>query len=146
MTTEQISETADSCRGVGSEWQCAFGRYASTRGGAPGGKSRSVQRGFRRLMLNLLTAVPVLIAAWLVILAVVLRAGAEGSAVLVLFPPDSFVGGIEDAAITNISPISVTLRSDRPGLAARAYDAGAWLVFPAGLESCISVSGDGARL
>jgi hypothetical protein len=97
-------------------------------------------------MLNLLAGVPVLVAAWLVILTVVLRAGAEGSAVLVLFPSDSFAREIEDAAITNISPISVTLRSDRPGLAARAYDAGAWLVFPAGLESCVSVSGGGIRL
>ena len=93
----------------------------------------------RRLLLRLVAGLPVLAAAWLALLALVLRLGAPAPAVLVLFPPAGFVSAIGNAQVTSASAFSLTLRSDLPDLAARAYAAGAPLVLPAGLEACISL-------
>ncbi len=90
------------------------------------------------MIRRLLVALPVLLGAWLAILAIVLRAGGTAPAVFVPFPPDGFLASLAgDAAVTGASPISLTLRSEAPHLVARAYAAGAWLVLPAGLEACI---------
>ncbi|MEM6635554.1 MAG: hypothetical protein AAF667_06645 [Pseudomonadota bacterium] len=86
----------------------------------------------------LLISVPILVVVWIAILAIVLRAGGEAPAVFVPFPPEDFIGSLaRDISITGASPISVTLHSDAPALVERIYAAGAWLVLPAGLESCI---------
>jgi hypothetical protein len=85
---------------------------------------------------RLLLALPLLALVWLATLALVARvAGAQ--AVIVPFPPAGLVARLEDAALTGASRYSLSLRSDAPGLVARAYAAGAWLVLPAGLSSCI---------
>lgn len=89
------------------------------------------------LYLRLLAGLPVLVCVWLALLALVLRFGAPAPAVVVLFPSKGFVSAIGSAEITGASSFSLTLRSDMPGLAARAYAAGAWFVLPAGLEACI---------
>ncbi len=94
-------------------------------------------RGAQGLIVRLVLALPILLVAWLAILALVLRMGAPAPAVLVLFPPRSLIGALGDASITGGSAISLTLRSDAPYLAARAYASGAWMVLPAGLEACI---------
>lgn len=89
------------------------------------------------LILRLVVAMPLLLLGWLVILALVLYAGAPAPAILVPFPPAGFVGAMGEASVTGASSVSLTLRSDAPGLVARAYAAGAWLVLPAGLDACI---------
>lgn len=98
----------------------------------------TTERHRRRLLRALFAALPVLFVAWIAILAVVLRAGGEAPAVFVPFPPDGFVDALgRDVSITGASPVSLTLKSDVPDLVARVYEAGAWLVLPAGLEACI---------
>ncbi len=88
----------------------------------------------RRLAL----AVPILLAAWIGTLALVMRVGAEAPAAFVPFPPDRFLDALpQDITVTSRSNVSLTLRSDAPDLTARLYTAGAWLVLPAGLEACI---------
>lgn len=83
-------------------------------------------------------AVPILLVAWLAILAIVLRAGGEAPAVFVPFPRETLMERLsDDVSVTGASPISVTLQSDVPDLVGRIYAAGAWLVLPAGLEACI---------
>lgn len=90
------------------------------------------------MILRLLVALPILLVAWLAILAIVLRAGGPAPAVFVPFPPDSLVESLaEDVTVTGASPISLTLQSEAADLVARVYAAGAWLVLPAGLEACI---------
>lgn len=90
------------------------------------------------MIRRLIAALPVLVIAWLAILAIVLRAGGSAPAVFVPLPPAGLVGARSgDVAITGASPISITLRSEDSDLVARVYDAGAWLVLPAGLEACI---------
>ena len=90
------------------------------------------------MIRRLLMAVPVLVVAWLMILAIVLRAGGAAPAVFVPFPPDRLMASLsEDVSITGASAVSLTLRSEAPDLVDRVYAAGAWLVLPAGLEACI---------
>ncbi|ETX28588.1 hypothetical protein [Roseivivax isoporae] len=90
------------------------------------------------MILRLLAALPVLLAAWIAILALVLRAGGGAPAVFVPFPPEGLVARLgQGVAVTGASPLSLTLRADGPDLVARTYAAGAWLVLPAGLEACI---------
>ncbi|MBE9638669.1 hypothetical protein [Salipiger mangrovisoli] len=87
---------------------------------------------------RLLFALPILLLAWIAILALVLRLGGEAPAVLVLFPPAALIDALgPEVAITGASPLSLTLRGERPDLVAHVYAAGAWLVLPAGLEACI---------
>jgi hypothetical protein len=92
----------------------------------------------RGMLRSLLMALPVLVVAWLAILAIVMRAGGEAPAAFVPFPPDGLIASLsDDVSVTGASPISLTLQSDGPDLVGRLYDAGAWLVLPAGLEACI---------
>ena len=91
----------------------------------------------RPLIRQLLLTLPVLLVAWIAILALVLRLGGEAPAVLVPFPPEGLVAALPDVSVTGASHVSVTLKSDAPDLPARVYAAGAWLVLPAGLEACI---------
>ncbi len=87
---------------------------------------------------RLLIALPILFVGWIATLAVVMRAGGEAPAAFVPFPPASLIANLPaDVAVTGRSPISLTLRSGGADLTAQIYDAGAWLVLPAGLEACI---------
>lgn len=90
------------------------------------------------MIRRLIIALPLLLVAWLAILAIVLRAGGTAPAVFVPFPPDGLLASLSgNVAVTGASPVSLTLQSDMPDLVARVYEAGAWLVLPAGLEACI---------
>lgn len=94
--------------------------------------------GCRAMIRRLLLALPVLLLGWIAILAIVLRAGGPAPAILVPFPPRDLLETLAaDVSVTGASPVSLTLRSEAPDLAARLYAAGAWLVLPAGLEACI---------
>jgi hypothetical protein len=74
---------------------------------------------------------------WLAVLGATLRLSNSAQEVFIPFPPAALLAHLPDAALTGLSPVSLTLRSDTPGLPARAYAAGAWLVLPAGLQACI---------
>ena len=88
----------------------------------------------RRLVFSL----PVLAIGWLAVLAGVMAIDGTAPAAFVPFPSAELLANLpQDAAITGRSTLSITLRSEAPGLTARLYGAGAWLVLPAGLEACI---------
>ncbi|WP_224814323.1 hypothetical protein [Hasllibacter sp. MH4015] len=87
---------------------------------------------------RLLIALPILFVGWIGTLAVVMAAGGDAPAAFVPFPSADLVDALpRDIAITGRSPISLTLRGDSATLTAQLYEAGAWLVLPAGLEACI---------
>lgn len=77
------------------------------------------------------------LAAWIGVLAGVMRLSGIAPAALVLFPPEGFVGGLpEGVAVVSSGPVSVTVRGgDR--LVATLYGLGAALVLPAGLTGCL---------
>lgn len=84
-----------------------------------------------------LIALPLVLAGWVGVLALVLRLGGEAPAALVLFPPAGFVAGLpEGVAVTAAGPVSVTVRGEA-GLVATLYALGAPLVLPAGLTGCL---------
>ena len=109
------------------------GQYNRRKGGRMAAHDGELRVLSRRFVL----AVPVLAVCWIAVLALVLRFGGEAPAVFVPFPPADLLASLPDAAVTSVSPISLTLRSDTPDLTQRLYAAGAWLVLPAGLEGCI---------
>ena len=89
--------------------------------------------------LNLLGGLVLLLAVWLGTLAGVMAMSDNAPAALVLMPTQSFLNNLpEDAAILSQNAISITLAADTP-LPHRLYDAGAWLVLPAGLSGCSTV-------
>jgi len=90
------------------------------------------------MIRGLLLALPLVVVGWIAVLAVVLRVGGAAPAVFVPFPPGDLLATLsDDVSVTGASPVSLTLRSEAPGLVTRVYGAGAWLVLPAGLEACI---------
>lgn len=92
----------------------------------------------RAPLLRLLAiSLPLVILGWLAVLGATLRLSNSAREVFIPFPPAALLAQLPDTALTGLSPVSLTLRSDAPGLPARAYAAGAWLVLPAGLQACI---------
>lgn len=76
-------------------------------------------------------------AGWIGLLAGVMLASDVAPAALVVLPSDAFLAGLpKGVAILSSTPVSVTLTSEAPGLAATLYTSGAWLVLPAGLAGC----------
>lgn len=92
------------------------------------------------MLRRLILALPFLFVGWIATLAIVLRLGGEAPGVFVPFPPEGLVAALPDGiSITGSSPISVTLQGGGAGFVHQVYEAGAWLVLPAGLEACIPV-------
>jgi hypothetical protein len=90
------------------------------------------------MLRRVLLALPLVIVAWIAILALVMRLGGDAPAAFVPFPPQDFIASLPPyVTITGRSPISLTLRSETEALPRHLYRAGAWLVLPAGLEACI---------
>jgi hypothetical protein len=84
-----------------------------------------------------LMAVPLVLAGWITVLALVARLGGETPALLVLFPPDGLIAALPDGvAVVDAGPVSLTV-SGGNGLAAQLYRIGAPLVLPARLEGCL---------
>lgn len=84
-----------------------------------------------------LIAVPLVLAGWVGVLALVARMGGEAPALLVLFPPDGLIGGLPaGVAVVDAGPVSLTV-SGGADLATQLYRLGAPLVLPARLESCL---------
>lgn len=77
-----------------------------------------------------------LVAAWLVVLAVVMRISPAAPAALVLLPSEAFLHALPaDVSILSQNAVSITLASEN-ALTTRLYEAGAMLVLPAGLSGC----------
>lgn len=88
-----------------------------------------------------LIAVPVIVIAWLAVLATVMRLSGQAPAALVILPPAGFLASLPAGiAITARGPFSITLTSANPHLTAALYAAGAPLVLPAGLTGCLPQS------
>lgn len=87
----------------------------------------------RRLVL----ALPLVLAGWITLLALVMRLGGEAPAALVMFPPAGLVAALpEGVAVVSAGPVSVTLQGGAD-LVATLYRLGAPLVLPAGLTGCL---------
>jgi hypothetical protein len=91
---------------------------------------------------RLLLALPLVLAGWLAVLALVMRLGGDAPAALVILPPDGFAATLPDGiAIVSRGPFSLTVRANAPGLVATLYHLGARLVLPAGLTGCLPQTG-----
>ena len=76
---------------------------------------------------------------WLGLLVGVTLISDAAPSVLVMFPSHDFLEKLPDSiALLSATSLSVTLTSDDADLAYRLYESGAWLVLPAGLQSCFS--------
>lgn len=84
----------------------------------------------------ILLALPVVGLVWVGVLAGVMRFGGPAPAALVIFPPPHLLDGIKGVAVLSAGPYSVTVNGGA-GLVAALYKAGAPLVLPAGLTSCL---------
>ena len=78
-----------------------------------------------------------LFLGWVMIMALVMRFSDAAPAAVVILPNDAFLKNLPEAAVLARSSVSITLKDDAPGFAARLYAAGAWLVLPAGLTGCL---------
>ena len=88
----------------------------------------------KRLALALLG----MCAGWLAVLVAVGLFSDAAPGAVVLLPPAGLLGRLDpDIAVMAAGRFSVTVTSDRPGLARRLYAAGAPLVLPAGLPGCL---------
>lgn len=84
-----------------------------------------------------LLAVPLVLAGWLGVLALVARLGGEAPALIILLPPEGLATSLPDGvAVVGTGPVSLTV-SGGANLAAELYRLGAPLVLPAGLEGCL---------
>lgn len=89
---------------------------------------------------RILLALPLVIAGWIAVMAVVMRFSDAAPAAVVPFPSKGFLHDLPpQAAIIDVSGIAVTF-ANRPELASDLYAAGAWLVLPAGLTGCLPLS------
>ena len=90
----------------------------------------------RRLAL----AVPVVICAWIGVMALVMRLSDAAPAAVVPFPTVGLLANLpEEAAILGVSRGGMTF-ANRPDLTRDLYAAGAWLVLPAGLTGCLPLT------
>lgn len=87
---------------------------------------------------RLLLALAGMVAGWLGVLVLVGLFSDAAPAFVVVLPPGDLLGGLDpDISVMAAGRFSVTLTSDQPGLARRLYRAGAPVVLPAGLPSCL---------
>lgn len=84
-----------------------------------------------------LIALPLVVAGWIALLALVMRLGGEAPGALVMFPPEGLIGALPaGVAVVSAGPLSVTLQGGE-GLVEILYRLGAPLVLPAGLTGCL---------
>ncbi|MDA8586424.1 hypothetical protein N9L47_09180 [Rhodobacteraceae bacterium] len=89
---------------------------------------------------RLTLVVPVVLVLWVALMAVVMRVSDVAPGAVVLFPQTSFMEVLpKSAAILGMNQMALTL-ANRPGLTGELYDAGAWLVLPAGLTGCLPLT------
>lgn len=86
---------------------------------------------------RVLLALPLAVAGWIGVLALVMRLGGDAPAALVILPPAGLVAALPDgASITALGPVSLTVKGGA-GLVPALYAAGALIVLPAGLTGCL---------
>lgn len=85
---------------------------------------------------RVLIALPLVFVAWIGVLAGAMRLSGQAPAALVILPPPGMLAGLSEVAITSAGPYSVTVQGGA-GLVAALYGAGAPLVLPAGLTTCL---------
>ncbi len=91
---------------------------------------------------QLLLGLPLVLVAWIAIMALVMRFSDAAPAAIVLFPSPEFMAALpENVAVIAGNSVSVSLSSDTPGFGATLYRAGALLVLPAGLTGCLPLPG-----
>lgn len=83
-------------------------------------------------------AVPLVLLVWLAVMVGVTRFTDAAPGALVLLPPRDLIAQLPNGAgVVGRTGVSLTLASGQPGLAETLYEAGAWLVLPAGLTGCL---------
>lgn len=89
---------------------------------------------------RILLALPLVFVGWIAVMAIVLRFSDAAPAAVVLWPTSGFLKNLpQRAAIIDVNGLAVTF-ANRPDLARELYEAGAWLVLPAGLTGCLPLS------
>ncbi len=86
-----------------------------------------------------LLALPAVLAGWIGLLAATMVVSDAAPAAMVVLPARDFLDRMPDGAVIARTALTVTVRSDVPGLAPALYRAGAHLVLPAGLTGCLPV-------
>ena len=95
---------------------------------------------------RVLLALPLLLMAWIAIMAGVMRFSDAAPAAVVILPAAGFTTRLPPGtAIIGAGPFHLTLRSDTPGLGRHLYAAGARLVLPAGLTGCLPLPATAAK-
>ena len=90
------------------------------------------------IIRRMLWLVPLLLGAWIGIMALVMRFSDAAPAAVVIWPSSTLMAKLPDGtAIITGNAVSVTLKSDQAGFGAALYAAGARLVLPAGLTGCL---------
>ncbi len=90
----------------------------------------------KRILLALL----LVFFGWIAVMGLVMRFSDAAPAAVVPMPSKAFLRNLPpQAAILDINGLAVTF-ANRPDLAAELYEAGAWIVLPAGLTGCLPLS------
>ena len=109
--------------------------------------STTTERGLWR---GVLLALPLVVLGWVAVTASVALFTDAAPGAVAFLPGDDFVERLpEGAALVSVSPWSVSVASEAPGLARDLYAAGALLVLPAGLPGCLPLGlprGGGASI
>lgn len=89
---------------------------------------------------RILIAVPMVLAGWIGVMALVMRFSAVAPAAVVVFPDASLLGNLPDGTqILGMSRMALTV-ANAPDTTSALYSAGAWLVLPAGLTGCLPLT------
>ncbi len=89
---------------------------------------------------RILLALPLVFVGWIAVMAGVMRFSDAAPAAVVPMPSKVFLRNLPtEAAILDVSGFAVTF-ANRPDLAEDLYEAGAWIVLPAGLTGCLPLS------
>lgn len=89
---------------------------------------------------RLAMVVPMVLVLWVLLMAVVMRFSDVAPGAVILFPRTSLLENLPgDAPILGMNRAVLTL-ANRPELTRDLYDAGAWLVLPAGLTGCLPLT------
>jgi len=83
---------------------------------------------------------PLVLVAWVAVMALVMRFSDAAPAAVVLFPSAALIENLPDGTgILTLSRAALTV-ANGPGTASDLYAAGAWLVLPAGLTGCLPLT------
>jgi hypothetical protein len=77
------------------------------------------------------------LAGWIGVMATVMLVSDAAPAAVVVLPGRDFAARMPEGAIVARTALTLTVKSDAPGLGRKLYRAGALLVLPAGLPGCL---------